>query len=69
MQIKLKKDTTNGVWELRITTGPGYRVYYSKKDDKIVILLVGGDKSTQNEDIAKAKYLLKDIEDDQTNNI
>lgn len=69
MQIKLKKDTTNGVWELRITTGPGYRVYYSKKDDEIVILLVGGDKSTQNEDIAKAKYLLKDIEDDQTNNI
>lgn len=58
------KSVGDEVWELRLTTGPGYRVYYTKKGDEIVILLVGGDKSTQTEDISKAKQLLKDIQDD-----
>jgi len=58
------KSVGDEVWELRLTTGPGYRVYYTKKDDEIVILLVGGDKSTQTEDISKAKHLLKEIQDD-----
>ncbi len=58
------KSVGDEVWELRLTTGPGYRVYYTKKDDEIVILLVGGDKSTQTEDISKAKQLLKEIQDD-----
>ncbi len=58
-----------GVSELRIPIGPGYRVYYTKKDDEIVILLVGGDKSSQPEDIAKAKQIKKELEDEQTNNI
>ncbi|MCV6607521.1 MAG: type II toxin-antitoxin system RelE/ParE family toxin [Campylobacterales bacterium] len=47
--------------ELRITTGPAYRVYYTVKDDEIVILLVGGDKSTQSKDIEKAKEILKEL--------
>jgi len=58
------KSVGDEVWELRLTTGPGYRVYYTKKDDEIVILLVGGDKSTQTENISKAKQLLKEIQDD-----
>ena len=44
-----------GVWELRVDVGPGYRVYYGKKGDAMVVLLVGGDKGSQIRDIAKAK--------------
>lgn len=51
---KLLKDGS-GIWELRIDYGPGYRVYFGKKGTVIVILLLGGDKSDQNRDIAKAK--------------
>lgn len=50
--------------ELRITTGPGYRVYFTKKEEKIIILLVGGDKSTQSKDIEKAKELLKEYDNE-----
>jgi len=42
---------------MRIPYGPGYRVYYTQIGEHIVILLVGGDKSTQEGDIAKAKAL------------
>lgn len=44
-----------GVRELRITEGKGYRVYYAWDGDKLVILLCGGDKSSQGKDIEKAK--------------
>jgi putative addiction module killer protein len=44
----------DGVWELRIDVGPGYRVYYGIADQKIVLLLCGGDKRTQSADIATA---------------
>ena len=44
-----------GVWELRIGYGPGYRVYFGKIGAQIVILLVGGDKGSQAHDIIKAK--------------
>ena len=44
----------NEVWELVINTGPGYRVYYSMIGDLVVLLLCGGDKSTQQSDINKA---------------
>ena len=58
------KSVGDEVSELRLTTGPAYRVYYTKQNDEIVILLVGGDKSTQTEDIAKAKQLLKELQDE-----
>ncbi|MCB4755664.1 MAG: type II toxin-antitoxin system RelE/ParE family toxin [Elusimicrobia bacterium] len=45
----------DGVWELRIYYGPGFRVYYGEDGDFIVILLCGGDKSTQSGDIHFAK--------------
>jgi putative addiction module killer protein len=44
----------DGVWELRIDVGPGYRVYYAKAGAVIVLLLCGGDKDTQKNDIDRA---------------
>ncbi|AQW81270.1 toxin-antitoxin system, toxin component, RelE/ParE family [Campylobacter pinnipediorum subsp. pinnipediorum] len=58
------KSVGNNISELRITTGPGYRVYYTNKNDEIIILLVGGDKSTQSNDIKKANEILKDLENE-----
>lgn len=47
----------DGVSELRIHYGPGYRVYFQKRGNTIVVLLCGGDKSTQAKDIKTAKRL------------
>lgn len=44
-----------GVWELRIDWGPGYRVYYARAGEKILLLLCGGDKRKQQADIKRAK--------------
>lgn len=44
-----------GVFELRMFFGPGYRVYFGEDDENIVVLLCGGDKSTQDRDIEAAK--------------
>lgn len=44
----------DGVWELRIDVGPGYRVYYALAGKQVVLLLCGGDKGTQQSDIARA---------------
>jgi putative addiction module killer protein len=52
-----------GVSELRIDYGPGYRVYFLQRDETYILLLCGGDKSTQNNDIAKAKALAKEWSD------
>jgi putative addiction module killer protein len=49
----------DGVTELRIDYGPGYRVYTAKKGKKIYLLLCGGDKSSQSKDIEKAKRILR----------
>jgi len=54
------KTIGDGVSELRITVGPGYRVYYTQQESEIIILLVGGDKSTQSKDIEKAKKMAKE---------
>ena len=48
---------TEGVAELKIDVGPGYRVYYSQRGDRLLLLLAGGDKSSQAKDIAKALEL------------
>jgi putative addiction module killer protein len=48
---------------LRIFYGPGYRVYFVQRGPIVVILLSGGDKGTQDSDIAKAKELAKRLED------
>jgi len=52
-----------GVSELRIDYGPGYRVYYVQRGTLYVLLLAGGDKSTQTKDIARAKRLLTEYEE------
>ncbi|HEY1079397.1 MAG TPA: type II toxin-antitoxin system RelE/ParE family toxin [Bdellovibrio sp.] len=53
------KSVGNGVLELKINYGPGYRVNYALVGSEIILLLVGGDKSTQSKDIARAKMYLK----------
>lgn len=50
-----------GVEEIRINFGPGYRVYYGQAGLKVVLLLCGGDKGTQTEDILQAKRYWKDF--------
>jgi putative addiction module killer protein len=45
---------TDGVSELKVDVGPGYRVYYTQRGERLLLLLVGGDKSSQSKDIAKA---------------
>jgi putative addiction module killer protein len=54
------KSVGDGVWELRIDTGPGYRVYYAIENKKLVLLCHGGDKSSQSTDIIKAISRWKD---------
>ena len=51
----------NGIRELKIDYAKGYRVYFRESDGKIIILLIGGDKSTQQRDIEKAKEIVKRI--------
>lgn len=51
------RNLNEGVSELKIDVGPGYRVYYSKRGDGLLLLLAGGDKATQTKDIVKALEL------------
>jgi putative addiction module killer protein len=51
----------DGIGELRVDTGPGYRVYFVKRGTTVVILLCGGDKSTQASDIKKAIAMAKEV--------
>lgn len=53
-----------GVSEMRIPKGKGYRVYFTYQGDVVVILLCGGDKSSQRNDIARAKAMAQQLESD-----
>jgi len=55
------KPVGEGVSELRINYGPGYRVYYKQQGEKVVILLAGGDKHTQAKDIKTALLLARNL--------
>jgi putative addiction module killer protein len=54
------KPVGEGVSEMRVDHGPGYRVYFIRRGDTVVVLLCGGDKSSQQRDIADAKRLARE---------
>lgn len=56
------KQIATNLFELRFFFGSGYRVYYTIQNGKIILLLCGGDKSTQSKDITRAKALLTELE-------
>ena len=51
----------SGISEMRIHYGPGYRVYFVLRGAELIILLCGGDKSTQSADIARARHVAKEV--------
>ncbi len=55
------KQLTSNLFELKLVYGSGYRIYYTIQDNIVVLLINGGDKSSQQKDIKKAKELLKEI--------
>lgn len=55
------RDLSDGVSELKIDFGPGYRVYYTRRGTRLLLLLAGGDKSTQQKDIAMAVALARNF--------
>jgi putative addiction module killer protein len=57
------KSLGDGVSELRVDYGPGYRVYVSQRGNTLVVLLCGGDKRTQSKDIVMARKLAKELND------
>lgn len=57
------RNLTDGVSELKVDVGPGYRVYYSQRGTRLLLLLVGGDKSSQSKDIQLAIKLARNFEE------
>ena len=57
------KPVGSGVSELRVDVGPGYRLYFVRRGEALIVLLCGGDKSTQQRDIVQAKALAADLQD------
>jgi putative addiction module killer protein len=58
------KKIDNNLYELRFFFGPGYRVYFGERGGKLILLLTGGDKSSQNRDITKARQDWKAFKED-----
>jgi putative addiction module killer protein len=56
------KTVGDGVLEMRVDVGPGYRLYYTRRHEALIILLVGGDKRAQQRDIQRAIEMAKDCE-------
>ena len=56
------KSVGEGVYEMKIDYGPGYRVYFASRGEQLVLLLCGGDKTTQQSDIAKAQKYWADYQ-------
>ena len=55
------KPVGDGVSEMRVDVGAGYRVYFTMKNGVVIVLLAGGDKSSQNTDIRRAKKLAREV--------
>ena len=53
------KSLGGGLYELRVFCGPGYQLYFAKRGTRVILLLAGGDKSSQVRDIAQAREILK----------
>jgi len=63
IELNLFGDTRSvgdGVWEMKIDVGPGYRVYYAQSGKELILLLCGGDKRNQTQDIRTAKHYWED---------
>lgn len=57
------RNLADGVSELKIDIGPGYRVYYTQRGETLIVLLIGGDKSSQHKDIALAQELARNLQE------
>lgn len=56
------KSVGNGLSEMRVDVGPGYRLYFTRRQNILIVMLAGGDKSTQARDIKRAQKLLTQLE-------
>lgn len=56
------KSVGGKVSELRVDTGPGYRLYFTRREEELILLLCGGDKSSQSADIAQAQAIVAELE-------
>jgi len=59
------RNLTHGISELKLTFGAGYRVYYTQRNDELILLLIGGDKSTQDGDIKAAIEMVQLLDSEE----
>ena len=58
------KSLGNGLSDMRLHWGPGWRLYFTRRHDVLMVMLAGGDKSTQSDDIQRAQRMLRDLQDE-----